>query len=274
VLRRILAAALPAAVLMLGAASAGAAGVWTRPTPHPSPTPSPSKTSRPTPQPSPATTKTAAVTVARQTKVSGRGPGGSMRATGDESVALTFDDGPDPVYTPRLLDLLKSQRVRATFCLVGFRAAKYPTLVRRIVAEGHTLCNHSWSHRWDLAKQSEVVILKDLRDTNDAIRRAVPTAKIKYFRAAGGLFNTRLVGLAKSLGMTSLHWSLNTGDSNRAAFGSGARMVNQIISSVKTKTRPGTVILAHDLGRPDTITAFRHVLPWLKAEYALVALPV
>jgi peptidoglycan/xylan/chitin deacetylase (PgdA/CDA1 family) len=125
----------------------------------------------------------------------------------------------------------------------------------------------------DLAKQSEAVILKDLRDTNNAIRRAVPSAKIKYFRAPGGLFNTRLVGLAKSLGMTSLHWSLNSGDWNRAAFGSGAGMVNQIISSVRDKTRPGTIILAHDLGKPDTIAAFRRLLPWLKTEFTLAGLP-
>jgi peptidoglycan-N-acetylglucosamine deacetylase len=87
---------------------------------------------------------------------------GAWRDTGTPSVALTFDDGPDPVYTPKMLDVLHRHGVKATFCVVGSRVGKYAKLVRRIVAEGHTLCNHSWRHRRDLGKQAEAVILADL----------------------------------------------------------------------------------------------------------------
>ena len=100
-----------------------------------------------------------------------------MSATGDDGVALTFDDGPDPMYTPQMLDLLKKQRVKATFCLVGFRAAKYPAWSRRIVAEGHTLCNHTW-HAPDGPRQADGRgDPQGSQDTNNAIRRAVPARR-------------------------------------------------------------------------------------------------
>jgi peptidoglycan/xylan/chitin deacetylase (PgdA/CDA1 family) len=196
-----------------------------------------------------------------------------MLATGSRSVALTFDDGPDPVNTPKMLDLLKKNRVKATFCLVGTQVRANPALVRRIVKEGHTLCNHSWRHRLDLAKQPDDVVLKDLQATNDAIRAAVPDAKIKYFRAPGGNFDRHLVNLAASLGMKSLYWAVDPRDWDASHYGKGTAMVNHIISVIKTHARPGAVILSHDFKKPDTITAYKTLLPWLKAHYKLIALP-
>lgn len=64
------------------------------------------------------------------------------------SVFLTFDDGPDPVSTPRVLDVLRAHDAQATFFVIGERAAAHPELVRRILAEGHALGNHSWDHRY------------------------------------------------------------------------------------------------------------------------------
>ena len=82
------------------------------------------------------------------------GPAGSHRTTGTSAVALTFDDGPDPAQTPKLLDLLAQQHVHATFCLVGQNVQAHPELVRQIVAGGHTLCNHTWRHSLTIGKQS------------------------------------------------------------------------------------------------------------------------
>jgi len=196
-----------------------------------------------------------------------------MRGTGGSGVALTFDDGPDPRYTPQLLDLLKKYKVKATFCLVGSRASSRPSLVRRIVAEGHTLCNHTWNHSMLLGTQTDAVILKDLQDTNTAIRKAVPNAKIKYFRAPGGKFTPKLVGLARSLGMASTYWSVDTRDWDKPTFGSGEPMIDHIIAAVKYDTQRGSIVLAHDLDKPDTIAAYRTLLPWLKSRFKLIALP-
>ncbi len=235
--------------------------------PRPRPTtsnPASSGTDAPTGAPSQPST--------HKPNVSAKGPAGSARVTGDKSVALTFDDGPDPVYTPQILDLLKANKITATFCLVGFRARKHPALVRRIVAEGHTLCNHTWQHRFDLRSKSNAAILKDLQATNTAILNAEPNAKIKYFRAAGGNYNPRLVSLAGSLGMKSLYWAVDTRDWEHAKYGRGTKMVNHIIAAVHADTRPGSIVLAHDLNKPDTIAAFRSLLPWLKGRFTVTAM--
>lgn len=203
----------------------------------------------------------------------GNGPAGSVTSTGLRGVALTFDDGPDPRYTPIVLDLLKRYDVKATFCVVGFRARDYPDLIRRIVAEGHTLCNHSWQHLLDLGRHPDSYIRHDLQQTNDAIHRAVPGAKIRYFRAPGGNFDHHLVALAASMGMTALYWGVDPQDWNSARYGHGYAMRRHIISSVEKNTRPGSIILSHDLNKPDTIDAYRTLLPRLKEQFVLIALP-
>jgi peptidoglycan/xylan/chitin deacetylase (PgdA/CDA1 family) len=203
----------------------------------------------------------------------GTGPAGSTRVTGSNAVALTFDDGPDPVYTPQILDLLKEHGVKATFCLVGFRAATQPDLVRRIVAEGHTLCNHTWQHLFDIGRRAPDYIRQDLEHTSQVIHEAVPDAPIKYFRAPGGNFTAPLVQIAREMGMTSIYWAVDTRDWEFTKWGRGPSMVQHIISVVEHTTGPGSIVLSHDLAKPDTIAAYRELLPWLKARFTLIPLP-
>ena len=101
------------------------------------------------------------------------------------SVSLTFDDGPDPEHTPRLLSVLRRHGVPAVFCLLGRHVDDHPDLVRRIAADGHVLGNHSMRHD-DVSTWSASRIEADLRDTNAAIRRARPGAAIPYYRAPYG----------------------------------------------------------------------------------------
>jgi peptidoglycan/xylan/chitin deacetylase (PgdA/CDA1 family) len=164
--------------------------------------------------------------------------------------------------------------VKATFCLVGRQAKAYPDLVRRIVAEGHTVCDHTWAHSLDLGKQSKEVILKDLQDTNNAIHAAAPDAKIQYFRAPGGYFTPLLVAVATELGMHSIYWTLDTRDWEYSKWGHGQSMADHIIMLVQSKIRRGSIVLSHDFKKPDTITAYKTLLPWLKANVTLVALPI
>jgi peptidoglycan/xylan/chitin deacetylase (PgdA/CDA1 family) len=201
------------------------------------------------------------------------GPGGTVTRLDGMQVALTFDDGPDPARTPRLLDLLAAVGAKATFCVVGKSVAAHPWVVARIVAEGHTLCNHSWSHRHDLGRQSEADIARELRDTTAAIQAAAPGAPVPYFRAPGGNFTDRLVAVAAAQGMTSLQWTMDTEDWNNAAYPRGSTMINHVIGVVQQYTAPGMIILSHDGGRSDTITAYDTLLPWLSDRFTLVALP-
>ncbi len=200
------------------------------------------------------------------------GPYGSVISTGSAAVALTFDDGPDPTFTPRMLDLLKKHGVKATFCVIGSRARDYPDLIRRIAAEGHTLCNHSWQHLIDLGQRTRSYQSWDLRSTNDAIHAAVPDAPIRYFRAPGGNFTPGLVELATTLGMTPLSWDVDPRDWDAATYGRGEPMVDHVVSVVERTVRAGSVVLSHDRARPDTLTAYRTLLPWLKDRYQLVPL--
>ena len=201
------------------------------------------------------------------------GPANSATKTGTAAVALTFDDGPDPVETPKILDLLAQYHIKATFCLVGQNVAAHPDLVRRIVAEGHTLCNHTWKHSLTLGKQKPAAIRADLQRTNDAIRAAAPGAQIKYMRAPGGNFTPNFVRAAADLGMASIYWQVDPRDWDHPAGESDSAHKAKVIAAVKKHVRKGSIVLSHDFGQPDTIAAYRSLIPWLQQRYKLVALP-
>jgi len=200
------------------------------------------------------------------------GPGGSILYTGDDTVALTFDDGPDPVFTALLLDLLRRHEITATFFVVGKRVHQHQSLVKRIADEGHILANHSWSHRLDLAKIPDGKIADELANTNEVILSAVPEATIEYFRAPGGHFDPKLVALAKAHGMQSIYWSVNPKDWDDEKYGRGPAMVDQIVTTLQRDVKPGSIILSHDYQKPDTVAAYRILLPWLKDNFTIAPL--
>jgi peptidoglycan/xylan/chitin deacetylase (PgdA/CDA1 family) len=198
----------------------------------------------------------------------GGGPYRSVVGTGSGTVALTFDDGPDPQWTPQMLDVLKGAGVRATFCLIGRSAAAFPDLVRAIVAAGHTLCNHSWNHNLSLRKLSRAAIRADLTRTNAAIAAAVPGAHVAYFRAPGGNWSGSIVAVARDLGMASLGWAVDTRDWT-------VPPVAGLVSLVNRSCRNGAIILMHDGGgnRRNSVEAVRQFLPGLVSAHAFVPLP-
>src|SRR5690349_18318780 len=199
----------------------------------------------------------------------GTGPASSLRTTGSAAVALTFDDGPDPVQTPKILELLAQQQVKATFCLVGDQVRRHPEIVRQIVAAGHTLCNHTWDHSLTIGHSKPAKIQDDLRRTNDAIRAAAPGAQIPFFRAPGGNFTDLLVQTAYADGMTSLYWEVDPRDWEHAEGEDDASHVEKIVKGVQKDARPGAIVLSHDFNQPDTILAYEQLLPWLKERFEL-----
>jgi peptidoglycan/xylan/chitin deacetylase (PgdA/CDA1 family) len=204
----------------------------------------------------------------------GNGPDGSVTSTGSAAVALTFDDGPDPVTTPQLLDLLGEYDIKATFNLVGFRARDTPAVVSRMGREGHTLCNHSWQHLMDLGKRPPAYQTWDLTHTTAAINRAAPDTPVRYMRAPGGNFTHQLVDQIRALGMTPLYWDVDPRDWDSVHYGHGPTMVSHIVGTVRANVKPGRIVLSHDCKHPDTIAAYATLLPWLKARYTLIPLPV
>ncbi|GGK05493.1 hypothetical protein GCM10010123_39220 [Pilimelia anulata] len=209
----------------------------------------------------------------RRPAVTAPGPAGAWRGTGGRAVALTFDDGPDPVNTPRLLDVLRRNRVRATFCLVGSRVVQHPAVVARIAAEGHTLCNHSWQHKQTLFRESDDAIRADLHRTSTAIRRAAPGAPVRWFRAPYGNFNPNVNRVAERLGMTPIFWDVDDQSYASGTYGTGAGMVAHMVRLVREGVRPGSIVLSHDMLKPWTVTAYERLLPRLRHRFRLAALP-
>jgi peptidoglycan-N-acetylglucosamine deacetylase len=255
--------------------AAAVSGVKTRPPETPAPTGGGGEQKADDPAPAPtASAKAPPVVPVKPTaspaeKNDDLGPGRSLRTTGSRAIALTFDDGPDPVQTPRLLAMLDSHQVRATFCLVGEQVEKHPEIVQQIAAAGHALCNHTWSHSLTIGKDKPEQIRADLERTNDAIRAAVPGAEIPFFRAPGGNFTERLVDVATGTEMTSLYWEVDPRDWERPPGETSAAHVRRLISEVRTNLRPGAIVLSHDFNQPDTIAAYEKLLPWLTERFTI-----
>jgi peptidoglycan-N-acetylglucosamine deacetylase len=203
----------------------------------------------------------------------GNGPAGAHRITGSDAIALSFDDGPDPQYTPQLLAVLKQYDVQVTFSMIGSRIRDYPDVVRQVVAEGHNVASHSWQHLMDLGRHPWPYQNWDLRNTMAWFQTVVPDTPMPYFRAPGGNFTPGLVQLAGSLGMDSLFWDVDPEDWDAAKWGHGPAMVDHIVSVVKATTRPGSIVLSHDRVRPDTIAAYKILLPWLQDHFRIIRLP-
>src|SRR5262249_54954388 len=126
------------------------------------------------------------------------GPWSIWRGRKSERLAaLTFDDGPDAEHTPRVLDILRRERVTATFFLIGRRAAAAPDVARRIVGEGHELGNHTWSHRslWLLGPRDTE---REIVQGHEAIDRAAGSAP-RFFRAPWGMTNLAMLPVLRRL---------------------------------------------------------------------------
>jgi peptidoglycan-N-acetylglucosamine deacetylase len=249
------------------AAPASAATDDGQPDPAPS-TGSPSGPAKPSGPAGPKVPAPSGQPVARvKTTGPGTGPFGSLRTTGTQAVALTFDDGPGG-YTGQVLDLLAQNHIKATFCLIGRQVAANAELVKRMVAEGHTLCNHTWDHDLNLRTRSPDQIRAEMQKTLDAIHAVVPGAPVRYFREPGGNWGANTVQMAQSLGMTPIHWAVDPSDWMKP----GAQAV---IYRVLSHTGPGAIVLMHDGGgdRSGTVAALHTILPNLASRFTLIALP-
>lgn len=159
--------------------------------------------------------------------------------TDEKVVALTFDDGPDQVNTPAVLDILKEKGVIATFFLVGDKVEEFPDITRRIKREGHQLANHSWSHQ-DLRKISNQDILdKEIYPTSRLIERLTGTY-LRYFRPPYGAIKDEMIELLSEKGWMITNWSIDSFD-----WDSTQNSPAEVIDKVERYIHPGAVILMH-----------------------------
>jgi peptidoglycan/xylan/chitin deacetylase (PgdA/CDA1 family) len=187
-------------------------------------------------------------------------------------VALTFDDGPNPDATPRILDTLSEKGVRATFFVLGSHAERWPELVRRMSSEGHQLGNHGYFHR-KLQFKSPFYVSRDIRLGIRAIRRAGAPAP-RYFRAPHGFRSPWTTPIASSYGERTVGWSLGVWDSDRPG-------VNEIVRRTIEGVTPGSIVLLHDGDgynpdgdRMQTAAALPHIIDRLTDQgYEFATLP-
>lgn len=188
---------------------------------------------------------------------------------GDRGVNITIDDGPDPVWTPQVLRLLKDSGTKATFCMVGTQAQAYPDLVKDVVAAGHRLCNHTVSHDTTMDTRSEAYQSQQILDAERMITKASGGVRPQYYRAPGGAFTPYSRQLAASRGMRPLGWNVDSKDFERPG-------ADAMVATVKNEISNGPTVLFHDAGgdRSQTVAALREVLPWLREQGYSFGFPV
>ncbi|MGB8258950.1 MAG: polysaccharide deacetylase family protein [Terracidiphilus sp.] len=163
-------------------------------------------------------------------------------------LALTFDDGPNPAWTPRLLDVLASHGVSASFFLVGRFAHAEPGLVRRISAAGHLIGNHSWSHL-NLARTAAWRVREELERTSGTLEE-IAGAKVRFFRPPFGARRPAVLRLARELGMEPVLWNAMTSDWENPSADQIADRLTKTIDGLERRGRAANIVL-HDGGHLD-----------------------
>ncbi|HEX9641499.1 MAG TPA: polysaccharide deacetylase family protein [Candidatus Krumholzibacteria bacterium] len=194
----------------------------------------------------------------------------SLPAAG-KFVALSFDDGPSPRNTLRLLDLLARYETVATFFLVGRRARAFPEIVRAILAGGHEIGNHGY-HHVPLPFLPNAGIRRELERTEDAIQLAAEH-RPEYFRPPMGWFNARVLAVARQLGYRPVLGSIHPEDSRQPRAGT-------LVERIRERLEDGSILMLHDGGwrvsadRSQTLAAvevlLRDLLPELGYRWGSV----
>lgn len=182
------------------------------------------------------------------------------RVEGATAVGLTFDDGPDPRWTPQVLQILAEEGVPATFCMVGQQVRRHRELARAVVAAGHALCTHTANHPEHFDQASRAAVDAEIRGGLDALVRA-DLAPPSLFRAPGGRLSPEVLGAAHGLGLRVLDWEVDTKDFERPP---APVLVDRVLGAV----HPGSLVLLHDGGgnRANTVAALRPLIQALRAR--------
>ena len=192
-------------------------------------------------------------------------------------LALTFDDGPNPAWTPHLLDVMAAHRVQGTFFMLGKFAAAEPELVRRVAAAGHLVGCHSWDHP-NLARTAKAAIEEQLTRSKDELEQILGQ-EVRFFRPPYGARRPYALTAARDLGMTPVTWNAMTNDwAERDAEKIAERLGRKIERLEKWWGRAANIVL-HDGGhrmlgtdREPSVTAARLLLERYELTHLFVRL--
>lgn len=183
-------------------------------------------------------------------RVFSHGDGGSGR------IALTFDDGPDPTLTPKILDILKRYNARATFFVIGQNAERYPDIIDLELSWGHEIGNHTYTHKY-LGHAEDMVTEAEIYECDSRIFEHNEYAP-RLFRPPGGIMNDRIKSVCAAMGYNVVLWSIDTRDWSGVS-------ADDISAEILENIRDGAVVLMHDGVRGHTAEALEDILPQLKA---------
>lgn len=192
-------------------------------------------------------------------------PAAGASASGGPEVIFTFDDGPSPVNTPKVLDILARHKIRAVFFMVGemveSKHKKVPAIIERILREGHVIANHTMTHK-DLCRVKEDTAIREIDDGKAAIERAA-NIPLVWFRAPFGVRCDRLEAQLAERQTDHFHWDL---DPQEWKHNNKQKTIDYVTGSLR-RIRERNVLLLHDI-KAVTVAALPEILAWLDAENA------
>jgi len=185
---------------------------------------------------------------------------------GEKVIALTFDDGPWPSNTLKILDTLKKNNIKATFFWVGLAVKDHPQIAKQVVAEGHAIGNHTW-HHW-YKRLDAATAAREIDDTADLIYKTTGV-RTALFRPPGAVMNNGVADYAKQKKNVIVMWSNDPMDYR-------PHSANQLVKNVMRKAKPGAIILMHDGGgnHSATVHALPQIITQLREQgYKFVTIP-
>lgn len=182
--------------------------------------------------------------------------------TDKKVIALTFDDGPDPIETVEIMELLQQYNAKATFFVLGHRVDRYPEVVKAQAAAGHEIANHTYHHIYFNGRPSPDLIRKEVAQTADAIFNAAGI-RPRLFRPPGGYYNETMVNTIKATGHQIILWSWHQDTEDWKI-----PPVSKIVKKVLNNARNGDIVLFHDHveGKSNTVKALKRILPELQRQ--------
>ncbi|MDM5313844.1 polysaccharide deacetylase family protein [Peribacillus frigoritolerans] len=192
-----------------------------------------------------------------------------MGSSSKKLIALTFDDGPEDIYTPKILEILKQKNVKATFFVTGEQVEYFPDMLKKIQAEGHVIGNHTWDHP-QLSKLTDAQMIESVQSTSAEIEKVTGT-KTNLFRPPYGEISDNQINILNKLGYRSIGWTIDTLDWNGTSG-------NEILSRVNKGLVPGGIVLQHNFRVPGkldgTIEALPKMIDNLRSQgYEFVTIP-
>ncbi len=186
------------------------------------------------------------------------------KRTVEKIVALTFDDGPDPIQTPKVLQTLKEQQATACFFCIGRKIKGNEKLLQQIVTEGHLIGNHSFTHSGLFPLYRLSRMKKDLQTCQSELER-VTSQPVTLFRPPFGVTNPTIAKAVRQLGYTSIGWDIRTLDTQQPT-------PDKVLNRIRKGLKPGSIILLHDR-IPDSGQLVKQILDLLKEQgYTVVRL--